>query len=145
MYRWEDKNGIVTFKETPPPPSKKNRVKVYTDSDFTAAPPAPVPTKNSGHRPPNTAQTSPAAEAKPVRPANPIEMYVTDWCGVCKRAEQYMASKNYPFVAYDIEKDTAAMKRYRDLGGRGVPLILLGSQKLAGFSGSAIDQYIQGR
>lgn len=145
MYRWEDKNGVVTFKDTPPPVSKRNKVKVYTDGDFASAPPVPVSPKNNSSRSSHPENTPPKAEAKQVRPVNPVEMYVTDWCGVCRRAEQYMAARNYPFVAYDIEKDKAAMKRYRELGGRGVPLILLGSQKMAGFSESAIEQYMQGR
>ncbi len=145
MYRWEDKNGVVTFKDTPPPASKKNKVKVYTDGDFATAPPVPVTPKNSNSRSSNPENTPPKAEVRPVRPVNPVEMYVTDWCGVCRMAEQYMSARNYPFIAYDIEKDKAAMKRYRELGGRGVPLILLGNQKLAGFSETAVDQYMQGR
>ena len=33
MYQWVDANGVVTFKDTPPPASKKRiKVKVYKDS-----------------------------------------------------------------------------------------------------------------
>ena len=33
MYQWVDANGVVTFKDTPPPASKKRiQVKVYEDS-----------------------------------------------------------------------------------------------------------------
>lgn len=145
MYRWEDSNGVVTFKDSPPPTSKKSKVKVYSDGDFVSSPPVPVAPKGNGSRSPLPEQALPKAEVQQVRSVSPIEMYVTDWCGVCRRAEKYMASRNYPFVAHDIEKDKAAMNRYRELGGRGVPLILLGNQKLAGFSETAVDQYMQGR
>lgn len=142
MYRWEDEKGTVTFKDTPPPVSKKRKVKIYTENDFDVAPPVPPAPKNSG-RIVNSSQSTPSAAPKVERFNGTVEMYVTDWCPVCKKAEQYMSAKSYPFVAYDIEKDRAAMKRYQELGGRGVPLILLGNQKLSGFSSGAIDQYMQ--
>lgn len=44
MYQWVDEHGVVTFKDTPPPATKKGKkVKVYTDGDFAPAPsPQPV-------------------------------------------------------------------------------------------------------
>jgi glutaredoxin len=143
MYRWEDERGVVTFKDTPPPASKKRKVKVYTEKDFDVAPPVP-PVSKSSTKSQTSSSPTPVVAPKAERFNGTVEMYVTDWCPVCKKAEQYMSARNYPFVAYDIEKDKSAMKRYQEMGGRGVPLILLGSQKLSGFSSSAIDQYMQG-
>jgi glutaredoxin-like YruB-family protein len=71
-----------------------------------------------------------------------IEMFVTDWCGYCKKAKKYMDSKGIRYVAYDIEKDSAAKSRFEGLGGRGVPLILIGSHRMSGFSPEALENYI---
>lgn len=145
MYRWVDEKGVVTFKDYPPPVSKKHKVKVYSDSDFDPAPPpqatpASAPTKRSASQP--VAQSSqPQAE----RFNGTVEMYVTAWCGYCKKAEAYMKSKNIPFVAYDIEKDSSARQRHKELGGRGVPLIIVGSNKMSGFSPETLERYLGNR
>ncbi|GLI37459.1 DUF4124 domain-containing protein [Geobacter hydrogenophilus] len=142
MYQWVDGKGTVVITDTPPPPAKKRKkVKVYTDSDFAPAPPAqPSPAKRS-------AKGAAAAESQPATPkkerfTGTVEMYVTSWCGYCKRAEKYLQSKGIPYVAYDIEKDSAARERHRELGGRGVPLIIIGSNKMSGFSPETLEYYL---
>ncbi|WP_298431586.1 glutaredoxin domain-containing protein [Geobacter sp.] len=139
MYQWVDENGAVTFKDTPPPASKKRRkVKVYNDGDFDPPPqPAPATRKAKG----------PAAASQPANPkkerfTGTVEMYVTDWCGYCRRAENYLKSKGIPYVAYDIEKDSAARQRHKELGGRGVPLIIIGSNRISGFSQETLEYYL---
>lgn len=47
------------------------------------------------------------------------------------------------FVAQDdIEKDNAAKQRYKEPGGRGVPLIIIGSNKMSGFSPETPEYYL---
>jgi glutaredoxin-like YruB-family protein len=141
MYRWEEK-GVVTFKDTPPPASKKNKVKVYKDNDFADAPPVPVTSKNSRNGSSVLSNTPQPAAKKTERFTGTIEMYATEWCGYCVAAEKYMKSKNYSFVKYDIEKDSAAKQRHKDLGGRGVPLIIIGNNKMSGFSPDNLEYYL---
>src|SRR6185369_10755535 len=71
-----------------------------------------------------------------------VEIYVTEWCGYCKKAQKYMKEKGIPYVAYDIEKDSAAMQRHKELGGRGVPLIVIGSKKMSGFSPESFEYFL---
>ncbi len=137
MYRWVDESGVVTYKDTPPPQKKKrSKVKVYRDEDFAPAPPPSA----GGNAAPRAQKMSQPRSAEKRRFSGSIEMYVTDWCPVCKRAESYLRSKNYPYVKYDIDKDESAKRRFQDLGGRGVPLILVGSQKMSGFSAQYLEQ-----
>jgi glutaredoxin-like YruB-family protein len=144
MYKWVEDDGSVTFKDTPPPANKKPRtVKVYTDSDFEQAPPRqPAPAQAPA------AEKSPAAPASQPLPAKKasfngtVELYVTEWCGYCKKAQSYLQSKGVPYVAYDIEKDSAARQRHKELGGRGVPLIIIGANKVSGFSPEAMDRFL---
>lgn len=141
MYRWEE-NGVVTFKDTPPPASKKRKVKTYRESDFDIAPPVPVPAKSSRNISPSPSQTPQPVAKKVERFAGTIEMYATEWCGYCKAAERYMKSQNYSYVKYDIEKDSAAKQRHKELGGRGVPLIIIGNHKMSGFSPETMEYYL---
>jgi glutaredoxin len=142
MYKWEDEHGVVIFKDTPPPASKKRKVKVYRDSDFDTAPPVPAPSKSSKSGASPLTQSSQAATKKTERFAGTIEMYATSWCGYCAAAENYMKSKNYPYVKYDIEKDNAAKQRHKELGGRGVPLIIIGANRMSGFSPETLEYYL---
>lgn len=72
-----------------------------------------------------------------------VEVYMTSWCGYCKKTLNYLDSKGVPYAAYDIESDSAAKQRYRALGGRGVPLVVIGGNKIAGYSPEAMDRYLQ--
>ena len=63
-----------------------------------------------------------------------VVMYSTDWCPYCKKARKYFHENNIRFTDHDIEKDPAANKIYKQLGGSGVPLILVDDTKLQGFS-----------
>ena len=68
-----------------------------------------------------------------------VIMYSAAWCAVCKKAERYFRRKGIPFIEYDIEKNDQARREYRKLGARGVPVILVGSKRLNGFTEEAFD------
>ncbi|QWV95127.1 DUF4124 domain-containing protein [Geomonas oryzisoli] len=142
MYKWIDDTGAVTFKDTPPPASKKKKkVKTYTDADFDPAPTLQPAAKTP---PRKTASVASEKQALPKQQFNgTVELYVTSWCGYCKKARAYLNSKGIPYVEYDIEKDAAAERRHKELGGQGVPLIVIGSNKISGFSAQAIDHYLE--
>ena len=141
MYKWIADDGSVIFKDTPPPATgKRKKVKVYSDSDFDPAPP---------HQPESGSQSAkksavPAPQTAPAKErfSGIVEIYVTSWCGYCKQAQSYMKSKGISYVAYDIEKDNAAKQRHKELGGRGVPLIIIGSNKMSGFSAETLENYL---
>lgn len=146
MYRWVDKDGVVTFKDYPPPASKKRKVKVYSDSDFDPEPPR----QSTAASAPRSEKRAATPESLPVPSRNErfhgtVEMYVTDWCGYCKKAAAYMRARNIPFVTYDIEKDSGARQRHKELGGRGVPLIIIGNNRMSGFSAETLEQYLGNR
>jgi len=72
-----------------------------------------------------------------------VEVYVTSWCRFCRQALDYLKSNGVKHVAYDIEKDSAARQKYEDLGGQGVPFIVIGSNKMSGFSREALEYYLE--
>lgn len=83
------------------------------------------------------------ASAQQRRFTGTVEIYVTDWCGYCKKALKYLERNGISHVAYNIEKDAAAKQRYQQLGGRGVPFIVIGSNKMSGFSEEALEHYLR--
>lgn len=90
--------------------------------------PAPSP-------PPPAASTPQAQPAAAV----PVVMYATAWCPYCAKARAYFKRTNTIYVEHDIEKSADAHAEFKRLGGRGVPLILVGSEKLRGFNELAFE------
>lgn len=70
-----------------------------------------------------------------------VVLYSTAWCGYCTRARNHMRAQRIPFVEHDIEKNPRTRDDYRAAGGTGgVPLLLIGRQKLAGFDAGRFDR-----
>lgn len=78
-----------------------------------------------------------AHDAPPPAPA--VVMYSTDWCGYCAKARAYFAENGIAYVDHDIDTSAAAGAAFRRHGGRVVPLIFVGSQRLDGFSELAFE------
>jgi len=69
------------------------------------------------------------ARAQPV-----VVMYATTWCGYCAQARSFFAANGIQYEERDIEKSSACHEEHRRLGGQGVPLILVGEEKIGGFN-----------
>jgi glutaredoxin len=89
-----------------------------------------------GAAPQSFAQASPAP---PPAAAVPVVMYATAWCPYCAKARAYFKRTNTAYVEHDIEKSADAHAEFKRLGGRGVPLILVGNEKLRGFNELAFE------
>ncbi|HEX9183683.1 MAG TPA: glutaredoxin domain-containing protein [Burkholderiales bacterium] len=83
----------------------------------------------------------PAASTPQAQPAAavPVVMYATAWCPYCAKARAYFKRTNTTYVEHDIEKSAEARAEFKRLGGRGVPLILVGAEKLRGFNELAFE------
>lgn len=68
-----------------------------------------------------------------------VVFYSASWCGYCKQAREYMRSKNVPFAEYDVEKTEKGKADLKALHAAGVPVILIGDQKLMGFQPAQFD------
>lgn len=87
-----------------------------------------------------TTGTRPAdAEIRDARPGE-VVLYATPNCGYCKQARAHMQSRNIAYLEKDILSNAQAESEWRALGGRGVPLTIMGSHKLMGFSAASFDK-----
>lgn len=62
-----------------------------------------------------------------------VVIYTASWCGVCKTAKAYFNEQDIEFEEFDIETDPRGKSDFRRLGGRAVPVILVGEQRMNGF------------
>lgn len=72
-----------------------------------------------------------------------VDIFVTSSCGYCKKLERFFESNGICYTVFDIEKDDNARKRYKELGGRGVPLTRIGSLVVSGYNPDAILKAIE--
>ena len=71
-----------------------------------------------------------------------VRMYATSWCPYCAKARAYFARRNITYVEVDIEKSREGRAEYDKLGARGVPVILVGAQRMNGFSEARLSQLL---
>jgi glutaredoxin len=83
-----------------------------------------------------------AAENAQPRPAPTVVMYATAWCPYCAKARAYFGTTRTAYIEHDIEKSVDARAEFKRLGGRGVPLILVGREKMSGFSELAFESLL---
>jgi len=69
---------------------------------------------------------------------NAVVLYATEWCGYCRAARRFLQENNIRYVEHDIEKSPDAHRRYRELGGSGVPLLEVNGEVIRGFNPNAI-------
>jgi glutaredoxin len=69
-----------------------------------------------------------------------VVMYSASWCGICKQARAYFEENSIDYNEYDIDKDPQGRREYTQLGGRGVPIILIGGQRMDGFSKARFER-----
>jgi len=87
----------------------------------------------------STALAVPTAPAVPKKVAATeeaprVELYVTDWCRYCQKAEAFLKSRNIPYTRYNVEEDPIAARRKVELGGgSGVPFALIDGRPVSGF------------
>ena len=70
--------------------------------------------------------------------AKDVSLYSTRWCSYCDKARSLLQQANIPFQEYDIEQSARAYQNYQQIGGRGVPVIKIGSEVVYGFKPGAI-------
>jgi glutaredoxin len=125
VYKWTDRDGRVHFGDRPPPDAKTEEVRIRSHEGT-----AEVKDWSAVIR----GKRAPAASSQHVT------MYATQWCGVCKRARAYFAANGIRYTEIDVDTSEAGLKEFRELGGRGVPLILVGDKVMKGFSPEGFER-----
>ena len=72
----------------------------------------------------------------------PVVLYSTSWCGYCAKTRHFFDRNKINYIDYDIEKSATAKHEYEELGGGGVPLVLVNRQVVRGYNPSLVVQYL---
>ena len=137
MYRYIDDQGGMHFVESLNEVPKKHRRKATVAGEggnVSYSEPTP---QNQATK---TKQKSAVEKRTPI--TGTVVIYMTSWCPACKSALAYVRKNGIAYVAYDIEKDQDAYRRYEGYGGSGVPLIVVGDRTMRGFDPSALERWL---
>ncbi|MDP2829913.1 MAG: glutaredoxin family protein [Sulfuricellaceae bacterium] len=121
VYKIVGADGKISYSDTPPvnPDTKAQTLKIQT---WTGSPSV----STSGSR------------------VGKVTILSAKWCGVCTQAKSYMKSHSIAFEEWDIDQSDFARSKMRELGAKGVPVILVGTQKMVGFSPERLESMIAG-
>lgn len=114
VYRWVDENGTVHFSDSPNRKGDSEQVQIR---EVNSAKSVAVD------------RVDRAAEHE-----KDVVMYSASWCGYCDQARAYFRRNNIPFEEYDVETSAKGRRDYAEMGGNGVPVILIGDRRMVGFS-----------
>ena len=127
VYKWTDPSGKTHYGDAPPDDAKKQELKIKIPSYE-----GPVEVRDWA-----------AVIRKKAAPSAPapdrITMYSTDWCPHCKNARNYFTAKGIRFTEYNVETSDTGRREYEALGGGGVPVIVVGSKVMRGFSPGSFE------
>ncbi|MFC1684138.1 DUF4124 domain-containing protein [Pseudomonadota bacterium] len=123
IYTWVDAQGKKHFGDKPPTDQAVEKLDVQVNV---------ISNENRDSR----------SLSKPVKQS--VIMYGAAWCGICKKAKQYFKKNNIPYKEYDIDKSTKGRRDYKKLNGNGVPIILVGNQRMDGFTATRFQALYEG-
>jgi len=119
-YKWVDADGKVHYGDNPPDGANLEQIDGEVSS-YTAV------------------VVEPFSYTSGDDTAHGVIMYSTSWCGYCRKARRHFRNNNIPFSERDIEKSAAAAREFKQLNGRGVPVILVRDRRMNGFEAKAFD------
>lgn len=122
IYRWVDADGRIVYADGPPRQGNAKSVKLETSVVAPTAPPEPKAAGLQGER---------------------VRLYTTTWCGYCKKARAYLRSRNIPFDDIDVETTDRGRREYREIGGKGVPVIFVGERRMDGYDQGGLQDMLK--
>ena len=115
MYKWTDAQGRVHFSDSPSAQHQSEAVDLKPLNSYAHV-------------------TYEKVEFFKGYDPSYVVLYGASWCKYCKKARAYFRQNRIAFTEFDIEKNSRARKEFDELGGRGVPLIIVGHYKMNGFN-----------
>ena len=144
FYHYTDSNGSVHCVDniSSVPEQYRSQLKNAQSRSTVSAAGTSDP---SGDEPSSTNDPQAAGRPKKKTPRynGAVDIFVTSSCEYCKKLEQFFEANGICYTAYDIEKDDNAHKKYKELGGRGVPLTRIGASVVSGYNPDAVLKAIE--
>ncbi len=128
LYRWVDKDGKVTYSDTPPPKDAVSAQK-----------------KRLGDNGAGGGEDALPYALKLAMQRNPVILYANNCGEICDQARALLAKRGIPFVSRNPETDPGASEELKELiGALSVPTLAVGSGSQTGFNESGWNSTLDG-
>jgi glutaredoxin len=137
IYQWKDKDGKIHFSDTPPPSEVDTEI-----IQFKRGPLDKPKTKEDNPKTKSFKRT----EKRSYGDVSVI-MYMTSWCGYCRKAREYILLLGVNLIEYDVERDKGRREEMlrKSSGSTGVPLIDVEGIIVKGFCPDSIKAAVEKR
>jgi len=119
VYKWTDADGRAHFGDRPPEDIAVQEVKIRTFN-------GPAEVSSDGGAVVDRSVT----------------LFSAAWCGVCRRAKGHLKARGVSFTEHDVDSGIGKSE-FKRLNGKGVPIILVGQQRMNGFSAAGLDKLLR--
>jgi glutaredoxin len=127
MYKWTDAQGTVHYSDTPPPQQRADQIRT---------PSAGQGGQNSGQN--GAPRALPYELARAVK-ASPVTLYTTTQtaCPGCEQGRLLLRARGIPYTEKTVNTDEDKEQLRSVAGKLELPLLVVGSRKVAGFQDAA--------
>lgn len=73
---------------------------------------------------------------------HPVIFFSKSWCGWCNKTRKLLDENNIRYIEYDIEISTKGRKWHSEVGGKGVPVLIIGDYVKHGYNRKKILKLI---
>ena len=133
LYKTIGADGRVEYTDRPPAAGKAAKTLNFTDLPATPLPESVLRYREELHR------SMKDRLANAGKPAAGPQMFTAVWCGYCSKAKSYLAQRGIAFREHDIDTPDGQLAFAQAGNASGIPLLLLGEQRVQGFSAAAYD------
>ncbi|MCL1077112.1 glutaredoxin family protein [Parashewanella spongiae] len=63
-----------------------------------------------------------------------VLFYGTNWCKYCQNAREFFKRNKIDYYEYNPEVDDVVMEKYKSLGVKGYPAVIIGNKLILGFN-----------
>lgn len=72
-----------------------------------------------------------------------VVIYTTLRCPHCQHLKRWLKKNNVPFLDFNVGKPGKMQKRFFEIGGQSVPLIVIGDEKYVGFNPNQLKKVLE--
>jgi glutaredoxin len=133
LYKTIGADGRVEYTDRPPAEGKAAKTLNFADLPATPLPESVLPYREELQR---SLKDRLANAGK--RTADP-QLFTAVWCGYCRKTKSYLAQRGVAYREHDIDTPDGQLAFAQAGNASGIPLLLLGEQRVQGFSAAAYD------
>jgi glutaredoxin len=139
LYKSVLPDGRIVYSDSPPAEGRIDKTLNFDNLPSSALPASASSYVAQLRRLRASASTAPAAAS------DSVVLYAAVWCGYCRQAKAWLAAKGVSYREYDIDTRDGMTALVDAGGGKGIPLLVAGGQRISGFSAPAYEQFFSGR